>query len=135
MPLHGHWELFNKIKPQIELGIAIASFCVTNQPLRDRVLIRSPFLSMGICLILTLVHLESKFDGQLTTNLVMTLTIFVVCCQMVLKTLCMWYDRDNLLKLLDKTTSLHNDHENEEICAITEKNLLKFNNIWLICFK
>uniref|UniRef100_A0A3F2ZEB1 Odorant receptor n=1 Tax=Phlebotomus papatasi TaxID=29031 RepID=A0A3F2ZEB1_PHLPP len=135
MPLRGHLEVFNKIKPEIELGISIASFSVTNQSLRDRVLIRSPFLSMAICLILTLVHLANKFEGHLTTNLVLALIIFIISCQMVIKTLWMWYDRDNLLKLLNKTISLHNDHENEEICAIAEKNLIKFNNIWIVCFK
>uniref|UniRef100_A0A240SYM0 Odorant receptor n=1 Tax=Phlebotomus papatasi TaxID=29031 RepID=A0A240SYM0_PHLPP len=135
MPLHGHLEVFNKIKPEIELGISIACFWVTNQSLRDRVFIRSPFISMTMCLILSLIHFAFNFDGNFNTNLVLVLIIFITSCQIFLKTLWLWYDRDNLLKLLNKAISLHNEHESMDVCAIAEKNLKKLNNIWIICFK
>uniref|UniRef100_A0A3F2ZEC9 Odorant receptor n=1 Tax=Phlebotomus papatasi TaxID=29031 RepID=A0A3F2ZEC9_PHLPP len=135
MPPRGHLEVFEKIKPKLVFGISIASFWVTDQPLRDRVLIGTPFISVIFGLILSLIHLASNFDGHLTMNLVMTQIIIVATLQIFLKTLWIWYDRDNLLKLLNKAISLHEEYENEEICAIVEKNLKKLNNIWIICFK
>lgn len=135
MSPNSHLIVYNKIKPEIELGISIASFWVTNKSFRNYVLIKTPFISMILCLIFSLIHLASKFEGQLTTNFVMSQILFLASLQIILKTLWMWYNRDNLLQLLDKTNTLHTDYENEEICAIAERNLKKLSNIWIVSFK
>uniref|UniRef100_A0A3F2ZEL6 Uncharacterized protein n=1 Tax=Phlebotomus papatasi TaxID=29031 RepID=A0A3F2ZEL6_PHLPP len=83
----------------------------------------------------SLIHLACKFEGQLTTNFLMSQILFLASLQIILKTLWMWYNRDNLLKLLDKTKSLYTDCENEEICVIAEINLKKLSNFWIVCFK
>lgn len=130
-----HLEVFNQIKPKLDLGISIASFYISSQRFRDHLLIRAPCISAILALIFGTLHIANTFDGYLTMNIAMSCICWVGSLQVCLKTFSMRYYRENLLKLLDKVESLHNDYENNMLSKIGERNLIKFSNIWITFFK
>uniref|UniRef100_A0A240SYF4 Odorant receptor n=1 Tax=Phlebotomus papatasi TaxID=29031 RepID=A0A240SYF4_PHLPP len=135
MPVPRKLEIFNKLKSKLELGISIATFDVTTEPIWQRILIRITIFSNMLCFLSSALHIVNTFHGQFTGNLAMSLMICTASMQILCKTVILRYHRNNLLELLDKVQSLHNDFENKEINAIAEKNLTKFSNIWITCFK
>uniref|UniRef100_A0A3F2ZE91 Odorant receptor n=1 Tax=Phlebotomus papatasi TaxID=29031 RepID=A0A3F2ZE91_PHLPP len=135
MPVQQNLEIFNKIKPILQFGISIATYYPTTEPLWQRFLIKTQLISTILGVVSTIFHIANTFDGQFTGNLAMSLFFFVACVQVSSRTLLMRYHRNNVLELLDKVQSLHNNFENKELNAIAEKNLIKFSNIWATCFK
>lgn len=128
-------EIFKIIKPKIELGITIATFHFTNEPFWQRILIKTSFMATVLCFVSSIVHIENTFERQLTGNLAMSIMFCFGSAQIISKSNLMWYHQKNILELLDKVQSLHNDFENDEINSIGEKTLTKFSNIWGTCFK
>uniref|UniRef100_A0A3F2ZE92 Uncharacterized protein n=1 Tax=Phlebotomus papatasi TaxID=29031 RepID=A0A3F2ZE92_PHLPP len=135
MALQHHLQHYNKIKPLLQLGISIATYYPTTEPLWQRFFIKTQLISTMLGVLGTLFNIVNTFDGQFTGNLAMSLMFFVVCVQVSSRTVLMRYHRNNVLELLDKVQSLHNNFENKELNAIAEKNLIKFSNIWATCFK
>lgn len=135
MPVQRSLEIFNKIKTNLVLGIAIATFYVTTQTLWQRILIKTSFISTTLCLVSSLLHIANTFEGRFTGNLVMSLLLSFGSLQIFLKTLILRCHRNNLQELLDKIQSFHNRIENEKLNVIAEKNLTKFCKIWKAFFK
>uniref|UniRef100_A0A240SY87 Odorant receptor n=1 Tax=Phlebotomus papatasi TaxID=29031 RepID=A0A240SY87_PHLPP len=135
MSVESNLEMFNKIRPKIELGITIATFYATTEPRWKRMFIKVSFTSTLLCLVSATYHIFNTFEGQLTGNLAMSFILCVGCIQIISKSILMRYHRHNLLKLLEKMQILHNNFQNEEINYIAAKKLKKFNDIWQICFK
>uniref|UniRef100_A0A3F2ZEA5 Odorant receptor n=1 Tax=Phlebotomus papatasi TaxID=29031 RepID=A0A3F2ZEA5_PHLPP len=135
MSVQRNLEIFNKIKPKIQFGISFSTIYVSTESLKHRILIKATLISTILCLVSTILHIANTFQGKFTGNLAMSLTYCFGCIQIISKTLFMRYNRNNLLELLDKVQSLHNNFENKELNSIAEKNLTKFSNIWETCFK
>uniref|UniRef100_A0A3F2ZEN7 Odorant receptor n=1 Tax=Phlebotomus papatasi TaxID=29031 RepID=A0A3F2ZEN7_PHLPP len=135
MPVQRNLKIFNKIKPKLEFGITIATFYVTIKPLWQRIFIKACVVSTTLCLISSVLHIVDTFEGQFTGNLAMSLMFCISSMQILSKTVLMRYHRNNVLELMDKVQSLHNDFEDEEFNFIAERNLTKFSNIWTTCFK
>uniref|UniRef100_A0A3F2ZED4 Odorant receptor n=1 Tax=Phlebotomus papatasi TaxID=29031 RepID=A0A3F2ZED4_PHLPP len=135
MSVQSNSEIFNKLKLTLKIGISIAIFNVTTESHWKRILIKSSLISAILCLISTILHIANAFQGKFTSNLALSFILFFGCIQIISKTFFMRYNRNNLLELLDKVQSLHNNFENKELNSIAEKNLTKFGNIWKTCFK
>uniref|UniRef100_A0A3F2ZEF2 Uncharacterized protein n=1 Tax=Phlebotomus papatasi TaxID=29031 RepID=A0A3F2ZEF2_PHLPP len=138
MPSRSHLEMFDKIKPKLELGISISSFWASNpsnESRGERFLIKGPFISTTLISIFAITYMVNTFEGRLTTNLALSFLCCFGSLQICSKTLSMRYHRDKLIKLLNKAEFLHNNFENEELSTIGERNLKKFSDIWLIFCK
>lgn len=128
-------EYYTKIEHKLQFGISITTFYVTNEPLINRLFIIFPIISTMLCLVFSTLHIANTFEGQFTGNLAMSILFLTACVQILSKGFLMRHYRNNVLELLDKVQSLHNNFEGRNINRIAEKNLEKFSNIWATCFK
>lgn len=135
MSVHRNLEIFNKMKPKIQLGITIATFYDTPEQLWQRILIKMLFFSTIFSLVSSTFHILNTFQGEFTGNLAMSFMLWTGCTQILSKSIIMRYHRSNLLELLGKVQELHNNFENNELNSMAEKNLKKFSNIWETCYK
>lgn len=135
MPVQRNKEVFKKIEPKIEIGITIATFYITTEPLWQRILIKTSFISTILCIISSIFYIANVFQGHFTENIAMSLMLCSGCTQILFKSIIMRRNRSNLLELLKKVQSFYNKIENKELNSIAEKNLKKLSKIWEICFK
>ncbi|XP_059608200.1 odorant receptor 94b-like [Phlebotomus argentipes] len=129
-------EIFNRIKPTIEFGLSLLTLKTENVSMLSRYMVYMTIGSMTLNCISTSVHIVRSFQGEISTNFILSTMGLVGIAQPLLKTLVIRPHRRRLYEILNWAEALHHEEISDpQLRSITQDCLTKFSEIWITIYK